>query len=730
MDVVQNLGALQTYGSEAWTMGVEEERRISALETWCYRNKYLQLFLITSIPEDLGGYLKFYDAVSSFKGETYSFIVNFLLSGVGDNSAGDKLLPSAAASDGLANCIHDLKLFQEAYRKREVWALKMIDASTQLQPGFLQGNTVDLGNFDECIEINNRKHNITGKHCFIHYYVEANALPTVTSLQHVLNGICVPSSCSQLNLLYILEISSMVNVETRLSPMISRCQTKDNSEARVRSIEAAVLSSFCVLGSIVLIASGFDIYLKNYWKRKQTQPHMPLLEFESIKEYKLGSMKSQRCLLAFSLLSNGKELFRLDKAEKSIKCLYGLRFIGACFVLSIHRMLVDPQAFSNVFEFEFEMRKWYRAIQLNAYLFVDLFFVMSGLLLSYKYSSHIKNGSTLNLIHYYLHRYLRLTPPLLVCVMLELLLGLLCNGPYCIQVLLLRRDRCIDNALYTLTYLNNMFSNSGKCLGHSWYLSADMQMYALAPFLFFFLRKYRRTVPYLLSLCLLSNILIVFSISYRYGFKAGYMDYDHLSYLDSQLIYYPFYTRMGPWFIGFALGLKLQSFNNQNYRHSKRVLSLGWIAALLCLFIAIFGVYPFNQIDFQHDRITDSLFKALDRNLFGLGFAWIIYVCYTGHCGVLNSFLSSPVMQFLGKISYSFYLIHPFVQMIQIRNVTGSRKYSDLLQGSILLGDIFYSLPFAIILYLAVEAPFLKLEKILHKTSKICGGNISVVEKP
>ncbi|XP_039295004.1 uncharacterized protein LOC120353848 [Nilaparvata lugens] len=79
---------------------------------------------------------------------------------------------------------------------------------------------------------------------------------------------------------------------------------------------------------------------------------------------------------------------------------------------------------------------------------------------------------------------------------------------------------------------------------------------------------------------------------------------------------------------------------------------------------------------------------------------------------LLNQILSSSSLQPLGKVSYCLYVIHPFVQMLQYRSVSSSRKYSDLLQGSLVIGDICYSVVFAIILHLTVEAPTLKLENI------------------
>ncbi|RZF44229.1 hypothetical protein LSTR_LSTR003869 [Laodelphax striatellus] len=87
----------------------------------------------------------------------------------------------------------------------------------------------------------------------------------------------------------------------------------------------------------------------------------------------------------------------------------------------------------------------------------------------------------------------------------------------------------------------------------------------------------------------------------------------------------------------------------------EKTVTVGWIIAVVSLLAALFGVYPFVQSNFTHDRITDSLYKAFHRSLFGLGGAWIIYVCYTGQSEILNQILSSPALQPLGKVSYCLY---------------------------------------------------------------------------
>ncbi|RZF38762.1 hypothetical protein LSTR_LSTR011986 [Laodelphax striatellus] len=88
---------------------------------------------------------------------------------------------------------------------------------------------------------------------------------------------------------------------------------------------------------------------------------------------------------------------------------------------------------------------------------------------------------------------------------------------------------------------------------------------------------------------------------------------------------------------------------------------------------------------------------------------------------ILNQILSSPALQPLGKVSYCLYIIHPFVQILQFRSITSNRKYSDFLQGSLIIGDICYAVVFAIFLHLTVEAPTLKLENIF--LASLRGGN-------
>ena len=49
---------------------------------------------------------------------------------------------------------------------------------------------------------------------------------------------------------------------------------------------------------------------------------------------------------------------------------------------------------------------------------------------------------------------------------------------------------CINNGWTNVLYLNNLVANNQQCVGHTWYLACDMQMFVLSPLVILPLYKY------------------------------------------------------------------------------------------------------------------------------------------------------------------------------------------------------------------------------------------------
>ncbi|RZF38760.1 hypothetical protein LSTR_LSTR011984 [Laodelphax striatellus] len=678
-------------------------------------------------------YQDFYSKISKNNGISNSFLMNCIWN-ARSMMQDSKVYNNKKSSEN--NCYKDLDLFKESFIKAEIWALKMLDATSNFQSGFLKGNIINLGDFKECLaigqeyhvtedqshDINKQSygigeqfhqeqyysvtgeqfHNIKGQYCMVTFYTsQSKFVPFVAQHYNIQSGLCVPSSCSVHNVTVLLQ-NGLQELGRRFYFSVDDCETSRSLRPKIGAVEIGVLWFLVLLSSTLFIATVADILIS--YGNSKIQIHVKKSDGETRK-----LKVFQRVLLKFSVKLNLKRFLESDNRKDCIGCIQGLRFISACMILSIHRVITDPQPFTNLFELDNEVRKWYRLIQMNAYLFVDVFFLISGLLVSYNFTKNLR----LNFFHFFIHRYLRLTPPLLVCIFLTLLLDMVCDGPYCNSINRLAKEQCLNNSVYNLFYINNLINSSESCLPHTWYLAADMQLYSISFLLLIFVRNHPQHIYKILTAYWLSSVLVTFGVSYVNQIHAGFIGTSNSYEVDSLLLYEQFYTRAAPWVIGFALGLMLR--NSHQFQLGKANTTIGWALSLLCLFTAYFGVYPFVQYGFEHEAIVDSLYNTFSHSLFALGIGWVIYACHRGYGGFVNVYLSSDAFQRLSKITYCFYLVHPLVQAWQYSQIVSPRTYSDLSQISLLLGDILYSIIFAAILHIAVEAPIANIDESIWK---------------
>lgn len=111
----------------------------------------------------------------------------------------------------------------------------MIDAWGSIPSGLLAGNSYDLGNFDECLNIRKeigQERTIQGKYCFLSVS-PAKILGIETSIGSFRTATCFPASCSAINMNAFVDqlMMKLLNVSVPSSAMrISEgsCQTSDS----------------------------------------------------------------------------------------------------------------------------------------------------------------------------------------------------------------------------------------------------------------------------------------------------------------------------------------------------------------------------------------------------------------------------------------------------------------------------------------------------------------------
>jgi peptidoglycan/LPS O-acetylase OafA/YrhL len=146
-----------------------------------------------------------------------------------------------------------------------------------------------------------------------------------------------------------------------------------------------------------------------------------------------------------------------EVGERRIQSLDGLRGVAILLVLLFHGSLPGFR---------------------NAWIGVDIFFVLSGYLITTVLIREYKRSQTISLIEFYKRRSLRLAPPLFLMCGLFLLLALAF-----LPNLAARLRETLESILYVSNWSQAFQLKTSKYLGHTWSLGIEEQFYLLWPML-------------------------------------------------------------------------------------------------------------------------------------------------------------------------------------------------------------------------------------------------------
>ena len=350
-----------------------------------------------------------------------------------------------------------------------------------------------------------------------------------------------------------------------------------------------------------------------------------------------------------------------------IEKLDGLRGFCSLMVVLYHypRSFLPEFIFSNSFIRE-------------SWSFVDFFFVLSGFVISYNYSTL---SSSNDFWLYIKKRFIRLYPLLLYTTLVFLLFKLLSdnffadlvNSPKSIKLYLI-------DSFNTLLMLNStpVFGEMSKYLGMnhpSWSVSAEFISYVLFGLisLFFFNKK---QLYLLIVTCLCFAVYIIkeqfVTSNYTWFFLRG--------------------------IIGFNMGCVVY------WIYNKKISVKNNLELILPFLIAIV-FYVFHNYEFSFKGHLNLIFKPLL-------FSFVILVLLkTNHC--FSRVLESRPLKYLGKISYSIYLNHILLLLALPRitfNFFGLHQssYSELI---VLLLTILVVILYSTLTFTYIESSFARILK-------------------
>lgn len=312
----------------------------------------------------------------------------------------------------------------------------------------------------------------------------------------------------------------------------------------------------------------------------------------------------------------------------------------------------------------------------GGYLGVDIFYVISGYLITHLILDSI-NNKTFSFLDFYERRTRRLLPALFAVIISSIVAGYFLMLPPQFEDL-------SNSALSSLFFLSNFYfyfsenyfadASALKPLLHTWSLSIEEQFYLLfPPFLYLFYLKSKKFNLVLLILILISLVFSQFGSLY---FK--------------ELNFYNIISRI--WELAFGSLIAFYHVNNkseQKYYTSNTLLLFSMILIFVPFFI------------FNKSTLHPSIFTIF--TVLGTG----IIIFFKNGQGVIKNFLSSKPLVGIGLISYSLYLWHyPVLAFKRVKSPTLSEF--DKFEAIIL------SLFLSILSFFLIEKPF-RNKKILKR---------------
>ncbi|CAI5452809.1 unnamed protein product [Caenorhabditis angaria] len=595
--------------------------------------------------------------------------------------------------------------------KNDLFAIQQLDAFAKFPvAGVLEGRVVYDGSYQECERVSGKKYETN--YCYLVLRPGKNAdcnSGLMGNISIIRTAVCMPKSCGK---------NDLATIFNQLTPLpLTACSAYCSSLDIEKDTPFWGFTIFmCVMVGIALLATLVDfVREKSFGISSQKEKILPL-----------------KILLAFSFWTNAGQLLAVKEQKPGyIKSLDCIRAISMSWVVAGHGLTYIMFS-ENLLPVTTLPKKFWNHLITNAVFSVDTFFLLSGIVLSYMFFKERPKGrvmrSPVTWIMYYIHRYLRLTPPMMIFIGFFTVYAPYIQGPFAASTeneMLTQTEVCKTMWWQNLLYINN-FNSQSSCYAITWYLAVDTQLYIIAPILIIAL-YFSFTAGALLTLAgCIGSIITVYILYGIYDLPATF--FGNGDVLDfNNLMYDKPWIRCTPYLIGILVGYLIAVYG-------KRKIRLNWVASVTLWIVAVIIAAACLFSTFQNDKgVKWSVFERatyynLSRIGWSLAVSWVIVANHMGWGGPIDNFMSHPIWQPFGRLSYCAYLVHWMV-LYYFLNLSDQPIH----YYSIILMISHIAIPATILSYIAAffwsclfEVPVLKLEKLLF--SGLMNGETKKVE--
>lgn len=315
--------------------------------------------------------------------------------------------------------------------------------------------------------------------------------------------------------------------------------------------------------------------------------------------------------------------------KRFFPALTGYRAIAAWMIFVYHFMPFNSDKYPL----------WSKQLVWHFHIGVDLFFVLSGFLITYRYF----NDYPINFKKFMVNRIARIYPMYFIVTALVFIVWYFQNGYW--------DSEKTREAVLSFTMTKALFSPYFlKGIPQGWTLTLEELFYFTAPFYFILIRK-RKFYLYLLPF-----LIFAFGAGMKFLFKSPH---NEIGFLQTNI-----YTYIIEFFAGIGLAVLIVK-NNITFRY-RWVTFFGIAIIIYYLLDKPFFPKIFN-LRADIGRFSDMAFLSI------FGIAPLLWGLINEDTWI-SKILGNPIMVLLGKSSYIFYLIHKGFVPIFINDYISDNK--------------------------------------------------------
>uniref|UniRef100_A0A7I4XXS6 NRF domain-containing protein n=1 Tax=Haemonchus contortus TaxID=6289 RepID=A0A7I4XXS6_HAECO len=584
-----------------------------------------------------------------------------------------------------------------------MFAVKQLDSFGKLPAGIMEITTISSGSYIECRDLIAP---YEPHYCYAGITVK-NLTNKLLGQLGVSVAVCMPKSCNEEDIPLLLK--TIINEETLPIKFRSASCVPTNVQPTTAFWIFMTFMAFFV--SWAILASIVDYFLDAHYQSENIRKTTAI-----------------RLLLTFSFYANANSLLDTrEPKEGTIRSLASIRFISMTWVAAGHSLLpyVSSDALLPV------LSLWNPLLATtftNAFLSVDTFFLLSGILVAYLFfknrppSKLVKNPLTW--IMFYVHRFLRLTPPVMMFIGFFTVMSPFLIGPWMASKPRNGLDasgalNCQKYWWRNMLYINNFFGMKNECYPITWYLAVDTQLYVSAPL--FLISLYISPIigMLVLVLCCSGSVAYTYVITYQDDLPALIMGAFALprvaEFFDK--FYQKPWTRCPPYLIGIGVGYLLARLKGRKPKISWVLVTVAWMVATGVALLTVYGPHEYIMGADNWSKFVRATYNNFSRIGWSLAVSWVIVANHLGWGGPIATFMDHPLWQPLGRLSYCAYIVHYFIIQYVFNLDDRPTHYVSIWQSY-----VYRAIPIVVLSYIMAfiwsclfEVSTTKLEKMLFE---------------